>query len=167
MIYSIIVAVAENKIIGCDNKLPWKVSSDLRRFRILTMGKPVVMGRKTYVSLGKPLDGRDNIVVTRDENFAAAAAYVSNSIEDALQMGEVKAIDRGVNEVMIIGGGEVYKATLPVVSRIYYTLIHAAPEGDACFPDLDESEWEIVSRERFSASEKDSADYSLIHYERR
>lgn len=166
MIFSIIVAVAENQVIGLNNELPWRVSSDLRRFRLLTMGKPLVMGRKTFQSLGKPLDGRDNIVVTRDENFEACGAFVTYSLEDALQLSQVKAIDRSVDEVMIIGGAEIYKAAMPFISRIYYTLIHASPEGDVFFPELENDVWTEVSNDRFEASEKDSFDYSLIIYEK-
>lgn len=166
MIFSIIVAVAENQVIGLNNELPWRVSSDLRRFRLLTMGKPLIMGRKTFVSLGKPLDGRDNIVITRDQEFEAPGAFVTHSLKDAMQLGQVKAIDRGVDEVMIIGGAEVYKEALPIVSRLYYTLIHASPEGDAYFPKLNMEDWSEVSHDKFEASEKDNYDYSLIIYEK-
>ncbi len=166
MRFSIIVAAGENQVIGADNDLPWRISSDLRRFRILTMGKPIVMGRKTFLSLGRPLDGRDNIVITRDKGFEQEGVFIAYSIEEALQLGEVKAIDRGVEEVMIIGGAEIYNAALPIASRIYYTLVHTAPDGDTYFPKLDESEWQKVSSEHFAAHENDTADYSLMMFER-
>ena len=123
-----VVATAENGIIGRNGKLPWRLPSDLKRFRQVTLGKPVVMGRKTYDSIGKPLDGRENIVVTRQAGFSRPGVHVASSVEQALALGQELAEGRGVDEVMVIGGAEVYRVALPRAERIYLTLVHAEPE---------------------------------------
>ena len=152
---SLIVAVADNGIIGANGGLPWRMSSDLKTFRRLTMGKPVVMGRKTFLTLKKPLDGRDNIVVSRDPSFEAAGITVVGSVDDALIVARTLARTSGADEVMVIGGAEIYKAVLPRATRIYWTEVHAKPDGDVAFPALDQSEWTEVSSEPLAKGERD------------
>lgn len=159
---ALVVAVAENGVIGSEGGLPWHISSDLKFFRKVTMGKPIVMGRKTFEAIGKPLDGRDNIVVTRDPDFAAPGVDVARSIEAALTIAREKADERGCDEISIIGGAEIYSLTLPFADRVYLTRVHAAPDGDAFFPTLAENEWQEVSRERHQAGPKDDFDYSIV-----
>jgi dihydrofolate reductase len=144
---SLIVAVAENGVIGNDGGLPWRLPSDLKRFRRLTMGKPVIMGRKTFETLAKPLDGRDNIVVTRDPHFKAQGVTVVGSVPEALTLARVLAATRGVDEIMVIGGADIFRETLAVAGRIYWTEVAARPEGGVRFPEIDMSEWVEISRE--------------------
>ena len=161
-----LVAVAENGVIGKDGKLPWHISSDLKFFRAVTMNKPIIMGRKTYASIGKPLDGRDNIVITRNNDFSAEGVFVVPGVEEALELARQKAEKRGSDEISVIGGAQIFDLTLPVADVIYLTEVHAAPEGDVIFPALDKSDWNEVSRERHEAGPRDSADYSLVVLER-
>lgn len=163
---SFVVAVAENGVIGINNEMPWRLPSDLKRFRQLTMGKPIVMGRKTFDSIGKPLDGRANIIISRDTDYSVEGAYVVHSIEEALELGETEAKKTDASEIMVIGGAEIYKLMLPHATRIFYTLVHASPEGDASFPKLDSNIWFERSCEVVNAGPKDSADFSVILYER-
>ena len=142
-----VVAAAENGVIGRNGQLPWRLPSDLKRFRKLTLGKPVVMGRKTYDSIGKPLDGRDNIVVTRQAGFCPPGVHPARSVEQALALSQELAAGRGAEEVMVIGGAEVYRVALPRAERIYLTLVHAEPEGDARFHALDPQQWRETARE--------------------
>jgi dihydrofolate reductase len=127
--------------------LPWRLSADLKRFRRLTMGKPLIMGRKTFQSIGGPLDGRDNIVITRNAGFRPPGAIAVPSLEAALTLAREYAELRGADEIMVIGGAEVYRALLPFADRIYLTRVHAAPEGDTLFPELAWENWREVSRE--------------------
>lgn len=161
-----VVAVAENGVIGKDGKLPWHISSDLKFFRAVTMNKPIIMGRKTYASIGKPLDGRDNIVITRNKDFSADGLFIVPGVEEALELARQKAEERGSDEISVIGGAQIFDLTLPVADVIYLTEVHAAPEGDVIFPALDKSDWNEVSRERHEAGPRDSADYSLVVLER-
>jgi len=154
-VIALVVAVAENGVIGVKGGLPWRMPSDLKAFRRLTMGKPVVMGRKTWESLARPLDGRDNIVVTRDPGFTAEGASVVGSLSDALTLARVLAATRGADEIMVIGGADIFREVLPLADRIYWTEVHAKPEGDAHFPPIEISEWEEVSREALASSPKD------------
>lgn len=164
---ALVVAAAENDVIGRDGGLPWHVSSDLKFFRKTTLGKPIVMGRKTFDSIGKPLDGRPNIVISRDPSFAPAGAYVFASVEDALDVARTLAADLGQDEVAIIGGAQIYAATLPLAQRVYLTRIHAKPEGDAQLAPLDPDVWSEVSCTRHAAGPRDDHDYSIMVYERR
>ena len=163
---TLVVAVAENGVIGRDGSLPWRVPSDLKIFRRLTMGKPVIMGRKTYDSIGKPLEGRDNIVVTRNAAFSAAGIERTGSVEEALDLARVRAEARGADEVMVIGGAEVFAAVLPLADRIYLTRIHARPDGDTAFPELDAAVWREVSAEPIPPDARDTARATLHIYER-
>ena len=158
---SIIVAASENGVIGAGGALPWRLSDDLRHFKSVTMGKPVVMGRKTWESIGRPLPGRQNIVVTRQAGFEAPGCDIVTSTDAAL------AAAGGAEEVMIIGGSQVYALFLPVADRVYLTRVHAEVEGDAFFPRLDEDAWRLVSDERHSADERNEFEYSFRVYERK
>jgi dihydrofolate reductase len=142
---SIVVAVSRNRVIGRGNRIPWRLPRDLRHFRALTLGKPVIMGRLTYESIGKPLDGRTNIVVTRDRDYAAPGCRVVGSFEEALDAA------RPAEEVMVIGGGEVYARALPAADRVYLTEVEAELEGDVFFPALPPAEWCEAESEAFEA----------------
>lgn len=155
MIISLIVAVAENGVIGRAGRLPWRMPSDLKTFRRLTMGKPIVMGRKTFQSIGKALDGRDNIVVTRDPTFEAPGVSAVDGLAGALTLARGLARTRGVDEVMIIGGAEIFAASMPVADRIYWTEIHGRPDGDVMFERPPSGDWREVSREDIPRGEKD------------
>lgn len=165
---SFIVAVARNGVIGNKGDLPWRLSSDLKLFRRLTMGKPIVMGRKTWDSLRKkPLDGRDNIVVTRDPAFAADGAIVVRTVDDALQAARAAAAARGVDEIMVIGGAEIFRATLPAAARIYLTRVEAEPEGDVYLPPFAPEDWQLAASEPLPRGERDQYEARLDVLERR
>jgi dihydrofolate reductase len=163
---SLVVAVAENGVIGRGGTLPWRVPSDMRTFRRLTMGKPVIMGRKTYDSIGKPLEGRDNIVVTRNTGFDAPGIQRVGGIAEALDFARACAAARGVDEIMVIGGAEIFAGTLRLADRIYLTRIHARPDGDTTFPELDANVWREVSRGPLPPDPRDDAPATLHTYER-
>jgi dihydrofolate reductase len=167
LLISLVVAVAENGVIGRKGGLPWRLSSDLKTFRRLTMDKPIIMGRGTFQSIGRPLDGRDNIVVTRDPSFAPEGVSTCESVADALTLARVLATTRGADEIMVIGGASIYDAVLPVTERIYMTRVHGAPEGDRHFPPLDPDVWQETSRETLPHGPRDEFDSTLIVYERR
>ncbi len=159
------MAVAENGVIGRDNRLPWRMPTDLATFRRLTLGKPVVMGRKTFQSLGKPLDGRINIVVSRDPSFAPDGVIVLPSLAAALEEACRQAGERGVDEVAVIGGGQLYREALDLADKIYLTRIHATPVGDATFPPLDPAAWTETLRTPLATSDRDDHAATLIVYE--
>ncbi|MBS0233195.1 MAG: dihydrofolate reductase [Proteobacteria bacterium] len=163
---SLIVAVSENGVIGRAGALPWRLSSDLKTFRRLTMGKPIVMGRKTFQSIGKPLDGRDNIVVTRDSAFEVAGVSTCETVTDALTLARVLAKTSGADEIMVIGGAEIYDAAFPVADRIYLTCVHASVEGDRHFSPLDAGEWLETSREPLPKGPRDDHASTLFVYDR-
>lgn len=156
---SLIVAVAENGVIGRNGDLPWRIPADLKFFKAKTMGKPIVMGRKTWQSIGRPLPGRDNIVVTRDRGFVAPGAIVVADFASALTAA-AKA-----PEVMVIGGAEIYEAALPHADRIYLTEVHAAPAGDTHMRAFDKSVWREVAREDHEA-EGDMPGFSFVTLDR-
>jgi len=158
MIVSIIVAVANNNAIGGNNQLLWHISADLKRFKQITSGHAIVMGRKTYESIGKPLPNRQNIVITRNRELSLSGADVVDSVEAA------KEIAQG-DELFIIGGGEIYSQTLPVADRIYLTRVWADYKADTFFPEIDMSSWREVSREDFQA-EGETPAYSFVLLER-
>lgn len=167
MTISIIVAIAQNGVIGSQGGLPWRLPSDLKRFKQDTMGNAIVMGRKTWESIGRALPGRANIVVTRREGFQAEGADVVSSLEEGLKLARARLRCLPGDEICIIGGGELYKAALPLTDRLVVTHVMTSPEGDTHFPHIDESEWEPVSREPIEAGEEDSADMLHVIYERR
>jgi dihydrofolate reductase len=142
------------------------LSSDLKTFRRLTMGKPIVMGRRTFESIGKPLDGRDNIVITRDASFAPDGVSVTDNIDDAMTLARVLARTSGADEVMVIGGAKIYDATLPLADRIYLTRVHARPDGDRTFEGFDPAEWSETSREALPQGPKDEHAATLLVYDR-
>ena len=161
-----VVAMAENGVIGAGGGLPWRLPTDLKRFRRLTWGKPVIMGRKTYQSIGKPLEGRDNIVISRQSDFSPDGVSVARSFDDALTIAEHLAAARDGADVAVIGGGRVFRAALPKADRIEMTIVHAEIEGDTTFPALDEAEWREVSNEKCPRGEKDSHETSYVVFER-
>ena len=163
---SLIVARADNGVIGAGGALPWRLRSDLKRFRALTMGKPIVMGRKTFDSLGKPLDGRDNIVITRSLDVTAPGAVVVHSMDDALSQAANCAAARCVDEIMIIGGRQIYEEALPLADRIYLTEVHADPEGDTCFPAIDLSKWRESVREPLEPAAGDQYACTFVRLDR-
>lgn len=166
---SMIAAVAKNRAIGRDGKMLWELQSDLQRFKLLTMGKPVIMGRKTFESIGKPLAERPNIVLTRDTHFAPEGVTVVHSFSEAIAKATPFAV-QGHGEIMIIGGGTIYAEALPIADKLYLTEVDDAPDGDAFFPELIASEWSEVSRRerKHEMTEADPASpvYSFVDYER-
>src|SRR3954466_6739513 len=154
------VAVAENGVIGAKGTIPWRVRSDVQRLKAMTMGKPVVMGRKTFESLPRPLPGRTNIVITRDESFRAAGALVTSSFADARAIARGDALRRFATEIAVIGGAEIYAQWMDDADRLEVTEVHAKPEGDTFFPAIDRAKWDEVARVRNSATADDGADFS-------
>lgn len=163
----LVVAVAQNGVIGASGTLPWRLKADLRRFREITMGKPIIMGRKTFESIGRALDGRDNIVVTRRKREAPHDVLIASTVEAALELAAARARARGASDVCVIGGGEIYAATMPIADRLHVTHIAAAPEGDVLFPPIAPAEWEEISREKLPASEGDTVAGVYAVYRRR
>jgi dihydrofolate reductase len=163
----LIAAIAENGVIGMDNSLPWHLTSDLKRFRTLTMGKPMIMGRKNFQSIGRPLPGRETIVVTRDPNFAAAeGVHVVHGIEDALACATDRAGAMQAQEIILAGGGEIYAAMIDKVDVMKITFVDLAPFGDTFFPVIDWAQWEEESRVRPPKDANDDAAISFVDYRR-
>jgi dihydrofolate reductase len=156
---SIIAAIAENGVIGRDNTLPWKLPADLQYFKKITMGHPIIMGRKNHEDIGRPLPGRQNIILTRDSTYQANGCTVVNSVEQAVHAAEQE-------EIFIIGGAEIYRLFLPVADRLYITQIHQEVEGNVYFPKFDLKDWRLVSSEEHLADESNPMDYSFIVYDR-
>lgn len=163
----LIVAVAENGVIGRNNTIPWRLKSDQQRFKAITLSKPVVMGRKTFESLPRPLPGRTNIVITRDAGYRAVGAVVTTSFENACAIARGDALRRCAADIMMIGGVDVYARALPVADRLEITEVHATIEGDTRFPAIDLTEWQEVARIRHPAGPDDSAGFSYVTYRRR
>jgi dihydrofolate reductase len=164
---ALVAAMARNRVIGAGNRLIWKLSSDLKRLRALTWGKPLIMGRKTFESIGKPLPGRETIVVTRDSLFGPAGVRVAHGVDAALTLAEEVADEMKASEIMVIGGGEIYRQTIARADRLYLTEVDLAPEGDAHFPAIDPAQWREVSRERGVRTERDEAEFTYVDYARR
>jgi dihydrofolate reductase len=158
---SIIVAVAKNNIIGKDNKLIWHLPADLKHFKSITSGHYVIMGRKVYESIGKPLPNRTNIVITRQKNYRAEGCIIVDSIDASL------ILITENSEAFIIGGGEIYQQTIDLVQKIYLTRIDEYFEGDTFFPEIDLAKWNIISEEKYLADEKNKYQYSFLIYERK
>lgn len=163
MIVSAIAAMAKNRVIGKDNQIPWYLSSDLKYFKRKTLNHHVIMGRKSFQSIGRPLPKRTNIVVSRDPFFIASNCLVVRSVEEALEL----AHENGEEEAFIIGGGAIYEASLPYWDRLYLTLVDAEVEGDVYFPEVDLQDWRLLSSERHAADEKNEYDFTFLVYERR
>jgi dihydrofolate reductase len=164
---SLIAAAAENGVIGQDNKLPWRIRSEFRYFVTMTKGKPVVMGRKTFDSLGVPLKDRPNIVITRDKDYTRPGIIVTDSLEKALDTAEKIAARTGQDEIMVAGGAEIYRQALPLADRLYLTTVHMQPKGDAFFPEFDRSAWRETKTEFHKALPGESADYTIRVLERK
>lgn len=163
----LLVAVAENGVIGAGGSIPWRLKTDQQRLKAMTLGKPIVMGRKTFVSLRRPLPGRTNIVVTRDAAYRASGAVVTTSFEAARAVALGDALRRLATEIAVIGGAEIYAQWMPYADRLEITEVHARPEGNTRFAAIDASAWQEVARERNSAGPDDSADFSYVTYRRR
>ncbi len=161
-----IVAAAENGVIGRDNDLPWHLPEDLAYFKRVTMGKPIIMGRNTYESIGRPLPGRTNIVISRDTGFAAQGVRVVNSLTNALEVAKSAASADGVDEAVVIGGAQIYTSALPQMDRIYLTRIHAEVPGDIFLPAIDWALWRESTCERHAAKGSNPYDYSFIVYDK-
>ena len=164
---SMMVAKASNNVIGRDNKLPWYLPNDLKYFKQVTFGKPVIMGRKTWESLKGPLPGRTNIVITRQPDYQAEGAKVVATVGDAITMAENVAFIEGQEEAVIMGGAEIYALALPQTERLYLTEVHADVDGDTFFPEYDRSEWKEIGREDLAAEGPNPYDYSFVVYERK
>jgi dihydrofolate reductase len=163
----LVAAIGENNVIGRDGQLPWRLKSDLKHFRELTIGKPVVMGRKTFESIGKPLGGRTNIVLTRDLSVKVPGGVLATTLDAALDYAREDARKRGVDEIMVIGGSDVFADTMPLAHRLEITHVHAAPEGDAYFPPIDPAVWREVERREHPAGPDDTASFAAAAYLRR
>jgi len=168
---ALIVAMAENQTIGIDNTLPWHLPNDLKYFKQVTMAKPIIMGRKTYESIGRPLPGRTNIVITRQSDYQAAGIVVVNSLQQALDKAESISADAGHDEVMVIGGAEIYQQALLQADRLYITHVYADVKGDAFFPSVNWNDWQEAQREDHKAdpvgeAQKNPYDYSFVVYDR-
>jgi dihydrofolate reductase len=161
MMISIIAALGRNKVIGKNNKLPWKLPADLKHFKELTLGKPIIMGQKTFESIGKPLPGRTNIILSLDENFKPSGCIVAHSLQEALEA------TKGAKEVMIAGGASVYKQFLPLADRLYLTLIDADFEGDAYFPEFNWGDWEIIEKIENQPDKENPYKYTFLTLQRR
>lgn len=157
-----IVAMDKHRVIGKDNRLPWHLPADLSYFKKVTMGHAIIMGRKTFESIGRPLPGRENVIVTRNRSFQAEGCTVIHSIEEVLQFA-----DKRNDEVFVIGGAELFQATLPFADRLYITKIEASFPGDTFFPEFDESKWQVISYTKGEKDEKNPYDYAFIIYERK
>ena len=163
---ALIWAMSRNRVIGRNNALPWHLSEDLRYFKRVTMGKPIIMGRKTWESIGRPLPGRTNIVITRDQNFQAPGVRVVHSLDDALRLAEHIGVIEGAEEAVVIGGAEIYALALPKAERLYLTQVHAEVDGDAWFPEFDLSQWQELAREDFPAADPNPYPYSFVVLEK-
>lgn len=161
-----VVAVAENGVIGRDNAMPWHLKSDLRRFKAITLNRPVIMGRKTFSSIGRPLPGRTNIVVTRDRSFQAPGVVVANTLDAAHDIARGDALRRFVTEIMVIGGAEIFAQWLKMADRLEITEVHAKPEGDTFLRPVDPMEWAEIARTRHSKADGDTTDFSYVTYKR-
>ena len=164
----LLVAVAENGVIGAGGAIPWRLKSDMQRLKAMTMGKPIVMGRKTFESFPRrPLPGRTNIVVTRDASYRAAGAVVTTSFADARAVARGDALRRSAGEIAVIGGADIYAQWMESADRLEITEVHARPEGDTWFAAVDAAIWQEVARVRNPAGPDDSADFSYVTYRRR
>jgi len=166
-VLALIAAVADNGIIGRDNRLIWRLKSDLRRFRDLTWGKPMLMGRKTFESIGRPLPGRETLVLTRDPTFAAEGVHVARSWDEAVAQAEALAESMGASEIAVVGGADTYALALPHAHRLYLTQVHAEPEGDTLFPSFDRSAFRELRRRDHPPGPDDEHPFTFLDLERR
>jgi dihydrofolate reductase len=162
----IVVAAAENGVIGMDGDMPWRLSTDLKRFKALTLGKPMIMGRKTFESIGKPLPGRTSIVVTRDKEWQSPGVVVASSTQQALLVAQEVALAEQADAVCVVGGGQIYAQTIELADVLHVTKVSAQPKGDTVFPDIDLDIWEEIECEDVPAGERDSAATRYCIYQR-
>ncbi len=163
---ALIVAQAENRVIGRENALPWYLPEDLKYFKSVTLGKVIIMGRKTYESIGRPLPGRTSIVVSRDPDYQLEGVSVAHSLPQAIAQAQRVSALKGVDEALVIGGAELYAQALPMAQRLYLTQVHHQVEGDARFPEVDLCDWQPVSRQDFEAVAPNPYSYSFIVFDR-
>lgn len=161
MIVSAVLAVSENNVIGSDNSLPWRLSNDLKQFKKNTLGKPMIMGRKTFDSLPGLLPGRTSIILTRDTSYKVDGALIAHTPEEALILAKENAKVRGVDEITIVGGGEIYKQFFPLTNRFYLTRVHTEIDGDTHFFSLNEGDWKVSLEEFHEKSERDEYDHTF------
>jgi dihydrofolate reductase len=161
------VALADNGVIGRDNRLIWRLKTDLRRFRDLTVGKPMIIGRKTHEAIGRPLPGRETIVLTHDRTFSAPGVHVVHGWDEARALGNRLADEMGASEVTVAGGAEIYRLALPEAQRLYLTLVHTEPEGDAVFPPFDRTAFREVRREPRLNGPDDEHPFTFVDLDRR
>lgn len=159
---SLIVAMAQNRVIGKDNKMPWHLSADLKRFRAITMNRPILMGRKTFESIGKPLDGRENLILSKQENYQPQGCHVFQSLESALESAKTFG-----DELFIIGGATLYEMTLPLAQRLYLTQIQTEFDGDTFFPEWDLNDWNEIACEQIDNDEKVDFSYRFLTLEKK
>ena len=158
----IVVAMAENRTIGRAGDLPWRISADLKQFKELTVGHPVIMGRNTFQSIGRPLADRTNIIITRNREFETDGVEITHSLDSALDLGRDIAIHNGVDDVMVAGGGAIYAIALAEANRVYMTEVHRAYDGDTVFPELDDNIWQVISRERHEPETHNGPAFSFL-----
>ena len=162
----LVAAIGENGVIGRGGQLPWHIRSDLQHFKRLTINRPVIMGRRTFESIGKALPGRTNIVLSRDFSVPAPGALIATSFDAALAAARSDAKKRGVNEMMVIGGSSIFERTMPMAARLEITHVHASPQGDRFFPDIDPAQWQLRSRKEHPAGPRDDYAFATATYDR-
>ena len=167
MIVSLVVAMTKNRVIGRDNQIPWKLVDDLKFFKRITMGKPIIMGRNTYESIGKPLPGRPNIIITRNPEYEVDGAHVVLSIEEAFELAAQLTSPNEDAEIAVIGGAQIFEKILPVADRIYLTQLNTEIDGDVFFPEFSRGDWQEIARENWPATEANPYTWSITVLERR
>ena len=167
IVVAMIAGIAENGVIGADGKIPWRIPSDMAFFKRTTMGKPIIMGRKQYETVGRPLPGRTNIVVSRQPGYQPEGVIVINDLAAAIEHGRTVAVADGVGEVMVIGGGEIYAQAMPGAERLYISHVALTPVGEVVFPAIDPAQWLVVERPAVEPSSKDEARFQVRIYERK
>ena len=166
MMISLIAAVAKNGVIGNEGDLPWNLPSDLRKFKEITDNKPIIMGRKTWDSIGRPLPNRDNIIISRNINLEIEGGIICLSPDEAISIAKIKANERGCEEIMVIGGGYIYQEFMNIADKLYITEVDLEIEGDAYFPKIDQELFKEISREERNKDPEDNAYHSLVIYEK-
>ncbi len=163
----IVAAIAANGVIGADGDMPWRLSTDLKRFKSITLGKPVIMGRKTFESIGRPLPGRLNIVVTRSKDYAPEGVKIASSLEEAIRVAAERARSDDADTICVVGGGEIYKLAMPLADRLHITHVQCEPDGDTVFPAIDRAIWAPVHEEQVGEGEKDTFATRYVIYDKK